>query len=98
MIKEKKQKYFHFPLGGILTKKVISEKILNLLKKINNEFGVTIILITHSLSVAAQVCKNIVVLDSGKIVEIGSVSQFLTSPQSEVAKSLISIGGYGNAA
>ena len=37
MIKEKKQKYFHFPLGGILTKKVISEKILNLLKKIKNE-------------------------------------------------------------
>lgn len=72
--------------------------ILNLLKKINNEFGVTIILITHSLSVAAQVCKNIVVLDSGKIVETGSVSQVLTSPQSEVAKSLISIGGYSNAA
>jgi hypothetical protein len=37
MIEEKKQKYFHFPLGGILTKKVISEKILNLLEKIKKE-------------------------------------------------------------
>ena len=37
MIEEKNQKYFHFPLGGILTKKVISEKILNLLEKIKNE-------------------------------------------------------------
>lgn len=34
MIEKKNQKYFHFPLGGILTKKVISRKILNLLEKI----------------------------------------------------------------
>ena len=37
MIEEKNKKYFHFPLGGILTKKIISEKILNLLEKIKKE-------------------------------------------------------------
>ena len=37
MMKEKKQKYFYFPLGGILTKKIISKKLMNLLEKIKNE-------------------------------------------------------------
>ena len=37
MVENKNQKYFHFPLGGILTKKIISRKILNLLEKIKNE-------------------------------------------------------------
>ena len=50
---------------------ITTYSILNLLKKVNIELGVTMILITHSFSVAAQICNKVAVLDKGKICPVG---------------------------
>ena len=66
-----------------------THSILKLLKDINKEMGVTIVLITHSLTVAELICDNIVVIDEGKIVEKGKTEDIFANPQSDVAKKLL---------
>ncbi len=66
-----------------------THSILKLLKDINKEMGVTIVLITHSLAVAELICDNIVVIDEGKIVEKGKTEDIFANPQSDVAKKLL---------
>lgn len=63
--------------------------VLNLLKDINKNLGVTLVLITHSLSVARQICSRIAVLDNGKVVEEGPTKEILNNPQSEEARELV---------
>ena len=63
--------------------------VLKLLKQINDELGVTLVVITHSLSVARHICDHVVVLDEGRIVEEGSTSQVLEDPQSDAARELV---------
>ncbi len=63
--------------------------ILNLLRDINCELGVTMVVITHSLSVAQQVCNKVAVLDEGVIVEQGATSEVFAHPQSEATRRLI---------
>ena len=50
-----------------------TESILKLLKKINRKMGVTILLITHQMQVVQMICNKVAVMESGKIVESGSV-------------------------
>jgi D-methionine transport system ATP-binding protein len=66
-----------------------THSILGLLKDINKELGVTIVLITHSLTVAELICDNIVVIDDGRIVEEGRTEEVFANPQSEVARKLL---------
>ena len=66
-----------------------THSILELLKQINKELGVTIILITHSLTVAELICDNVVVIDKGTIVEQGKTEDVFANPQSDVAKKLL---------
>ena len=66
-----------------------THSILKLLKDINEEMGVTIVLITHSLAVAELVCDNVVVIDEGKIVEEGKTEDIFANPQSDVARKLL---------
>lgn len=66
-----------------------THSILKLLKDINKEMGVTIVLITHSLAVAELICDNVVVIDEGKIVEKGKTEDIFANPQSDVAKKLL---------
>lgn len=66
-----------------------THSILELLKRINQELGVTIILITHSLTVAELICDSVVVIDHGVIVEQGKTEDVFANPQSEVAKKLL---------
>lgn len=66
-----------------------THSILKLLKDINEEMGVTIVLITHSLAVAELICDNVVVIDEGKIVEEGKTEDIFANPQSEVARKLL---------
>ena len=61
--------------------------ILSLLKNINQELGLTILLITHEMQVIKHICDRAAVLDHGKIVEIAPVIELFTRPKSEVAKS-----------
>ena len=66
-----------------------TQSILNILKEINRNVGVTIVVITHEMKVIDQICDRVAVLDSSRIVEIGDVSSVFTSPQSQIAKELI---------
>lgn len=64
-------------------------QILSLLKKINREFGVTIIIITHQMNVIENICDRVAIIDSAKIVEIGNVKEIFRTPKSEIGKKLI---------
>ena len=66
-----------------------THSILKLLKDINEEMGVTIVLITHSLAVAELICDNVVVIDEVKIVEEGKTEDIFANPQSDVARKLL---------
>ena len=63
--------------------------ILKLLKDINEELGVTMVVITHSLAVAQKVCNRIAVIDDGRIVEEGLTSSVFSDPQSPVTRELL---------
>lgn len=63
--------------------------ILNLLRDINEELGVTMVVITHSLSVAQQVCNKVAVLDAGQIAEQGTTSEVFGNPRSDATRRLI---------
>ena len=63
--------------------------MLRLLRRINEETGVTIIVITHSMQVVHDICKNVAVLVEGKVVEKGSVSEVFANPRHEVTRQLL---------
>lgn len=63
--------------------------ILDLLKTINREFGVTQVLITHALTVAESACNKIAVIDDGRIVEQGATHSVFAHPQSNALHELI---------
>ena len=65
--------------------------ILELLKDINRQFGVTIVLITHELDVLKHICSNMAVMERGMIVEGGTVEKFFMNPESETARRFIMI-------
>lgn len=65
--------------------------ILNLLRDINRELGVTIILITHSMSVAEAVCNRIAVIDGGVIVEQGETKAVFANPQAPITRALLGV-------
>lgn len=64
--------------------------ILKLLKEINETLGITIIIITHQMSVVTEICKRVAIIDSGNLVEEGLVEKIFENPQSDAAKELIS--------
>lgn len=63
--------------------------VLRLLRRINEETGVTIIVITHSMQVVQDICKNVAVLVEGKVVEKGTVSEVFADPKHEVTRQLL---------
>ena len=66
-----------------------TRSILDLLASINRELGVTIILITHEMSVVRQLAREVVVLDAGEIVERGDVADIFTHPQHAITQSFL---------
>ena len=72
---------------------ITTRTVLDLLKRLNKELGVTIVVITHELSVVERICDRVAVLDGGKICELGDVSQVFLEPKSDAAKKLILAGG-----
>jgi D-methionine transport system ATP-binding protein len=60
--------------------------ILQLLKKINAELAVTILLITHEMGVIKEICHRLAILEQGLIVDEASVADFFSNPQTETAK------------
>lgn len=63
--------------------------ILDLLRKVNRELGVTVVLITHQMQVIKQIADRVAVIDAGQIAEMGSVIDVFTRPQQAITKSLI---------
>ena len=66
-----------------------TEAILKLLKKINREMGVTILLITHQMQVVQMICNKVAVMEKGQVVEAGSVLDVFGKPQAPVTKRLV---------
>ena len=63
--------------------------ILALLKKLNRELGLTIVIITHQMEVIKDVCSKVAVMENGKIVEQGDVFNIFAAPKNEVTKRFI---------
>ena len=70
-------------------------QVLDLLKRVNRELGVTMVVITHALDVAQQICNRIAVIDEGVIVEEGNTADVFANPQSAVTRELLARGGTG---
>ena len=66
-----------------------TRSILGLLRQINKEFGLTVVLITHQMQVIKQVADRVAVIDAGRIVESGPVIDVFTRPQHPTTRSLI---------
>lgn len=67
----------------------ITEEILALLKEINQTMKLTVIIITHEMSVVEKICDRVAIIDNGKLAELGSVEEIFTSPKSRAAKQLV---------
>ncbi len=63
--------------------------ILKLLKKINKERGITIVIITHEMNVIKEICDRVAVIEEGEIIEVGPVSEVLLNPTTETAKTFL---------
>ena len=67
-----------------------TDSILKLLQKINKERGITVIIITHQMSVIEQICHRVAILDAGQVAEIGEVERVFANPQSAAGRRLVS--------
>ena len=63
--------------------------ILNLLREINRKMGITIVIITHEMSVVESTCTHVAIIDDGRLAECGTVESVFSQPKSAAAKKLI---------
>lgn len=66
-----------------------TKAILELLKKLNDELGLTIVLITHEMQVIKSICHNVAVMDEGRIIERGTVAKVFTDPQEKLTTDFV---------
>lgn len=66
-----------------------TRSILALLKDINRKYGITIVIITHEMSVVESICSHVAIIDEGALVEAGTVEKVFTQPESKTAKRII---------
>lgn len=66
-----------------------TSSILELLKDINQRFSITIVIITHQMSVVREICKHVAILSEGEVVEQGLVSDIFDHPRSREAREMI---------
>ncbi|MBO5564694.1 MAG: ATP-binding cassette domain-containing protein [Lachnospiraceae bacterium] len=66
-----------------------TSSILSLLSDINRKTGITIVIITHQMSVVRDICHHVAIVEDGEIVERGAVEDIFTHPKSRAAKRLI---------
>jgi D-methionine transport system ATP-binding protein len=66
-----------------------TEAVLELLRKVRDEFGVTILIITHEMNVIRDICDKVAVIEDGTIVEQGSVINVFTEPKTKIARSFV---------
>ena len=78
-----------------------THSILTLIKDINRKLGITVVVITHQMSVVEEICSRVAILDGGKVVEEGPVAEIFANPKTNAARKLVYPGGmsghgYGN--
>ena len=66
-----------------------TNSILSLIRKINEELGITVIIITHQMSVVESVCRHVAIIDGGVIAEQGAVGEVFSRPKSAAARRLV---------
>ena len=66
-----------------------TNSILELIRSINEKLGITVIIITHQMSVVESVCKHVAILDNGEVVEQGEVTEVFSHPKSDAARRLV---------
>ncbi len=66
-----------------------TRSILRLIKEINEKLGITVIIITHEMSVIEEICANVAILDHGVVTETGPVTEIFSNPKSDAAKRLV---------
>lgn len=67
-----------------------TKSILKLLKEINEELGLTIVLITHQMEVVKEICHKVAVMEKGRIIEQGDIVKVFSNPQSSITKDFVS--------
>ena len=71
-----------------------TQSILGLIRDIHDRLGITVIVITHQMSVVEQICTRVAILDGGEVAEERKVSEVFAAPQSQAAKRLVYPEGY----
>lgn len=66
-----------------------TNSILELIRSINEKLGITVIIITHQMSVVESVCKHVAILDGGEVAEQGEVAEVFAHPKSTAARQLV---------
>ena len=74
-----------------------THSILTLIKDINRKLGITVVVITHQMSVVEEICDHVAILDGGVVVEQGEVKEIFANPKTTAAKRLVAPNG-GSAA
>ncbi|MFE9308543.1 methionine ABC transporter ATP-binding protein [Streptomyces sp. NPDC088353] len=74
-----------------------TRSVLQLLRDLNRQLGLTVLLITHEMDVVKSVCDSAALMENGRIVESGTVSELLATPGSELAAALFPVGGEASA-
>lgn len=69
-----------------------TKAILELIKEINRDYGITVVVITHEMSVVQEICDKVAVLERGALVEIGTVEELFRNPKTDKAKKLVFSG------
>lgn len=67
----------------------MTEEVLKLLQEINETLDLTVIIITHEMSVIEKICDRVAIIDQGKLAEIGDVKEIFSNPKSSAAKHLV---------
>lgn len=66
-----------------------TREVLELLRKVNEEFGITIVVITHEMEVVRTIADSVVVMEKGRVVEQGSVYEVFSTPKTDVAANFV---------
>lgn len=66
-----------------------TKSILQLLQQINRDYGITIVIITHEMTVVQEICSHVAIIDNGELAEHGRVEEVFTSPKTAAAKKLV---------
>ncbi len=63
--------------------------ILELIREINKRLNITVIVITHQMSVVQEICNRVAILENGEVVEEGTVSEVFSNPRARATRNLI---------